>query len=97
MGRHSFLIVICALVFAAGVARADTTTSYTGTLSSPDNSSGTFDSTDSFMVTLDLTSTSNVTLQFTTGVRFGSGVTVADFLANEQGGYAYVHGYLVPN
>jgi hypothetical protein len=34
---------------------------------------------------------------FTTGVRVGSGVTIADFDAASNLGFAAIQGYLVPN
>lgn len=75
MGKHRFVTLICALVFGAAVARGDTTISYTGTLSSPDNNSGTFvNGSDAFIQDLTLTSTSTVTLQ-TYG--FGGGTNAA--------------------
>lgn len=74
MNRRCLLFAVCALFFGAGVAHGDTTTSYMGTLQSPDNNSGTFDSTDSFMVTLTLSSVSDVTLQ---SYGFGGGVNGA--------------------
>jgi hypothetical protein len=74
MNRHSSFLLVCALAFFAGVAHADTTTSYTGSLKSPDNSTGTFDSDDSFITTLTLATASDVTLQ-TYG--FGGGVNAA--------------------
>jgi len=74
MNRHFVLSLACALALCAGVAHADSTQSYTGTLASPDNAAGTFDSTDSFTVTLTLATTSDVTLQ-TYG--FGGGVNAA--------------------
>jgi PEP-CTERM motif len=74
MNRHFLLPLICALALCAGIARADGTQSFTGTLANPDNASGTFDSTDSFLLTLTLSTASNVTLQ-TYG--FGGGVNAA--------------------
>lgn len=73
MNRY-LLPLVCALALCAGVARADVTLSYTGTLENPDNATSTFDSTDSFMVSLTLGTTSDVTLQ-TYG--FGGGVNAA--------------------
>ncbi len=74
MRGRGLVLLICALGFGAGAARADTTYSYTGTLASPDNNSGTFDSSDSFLQKITLTGTSNVTLQ-TYG--FGGGTNAA--------------------
>jgi hypothetical protein len=71
MNKRHLLVVVCALAVCVSVARADSTQSYTGTLSSPDNSTGTFDSTDSFILPLTLGTASDVTLQ-TYG--FGGGV-----------------------
>jgi PEP-CTERM motif len=77
MNRIKSLLLTALVAFAAGSALADTTQSYTGTLSSPDNATGTFDATDSFAVTLTLTGTSDVTLQ-TYG--FGGGANAAGTL-----------------
>lgn len=74
MKKHCLVALICAFVLSAGVAHADGTSSYTGTLANPDNASGTFDATDSFLLTLTLGTTSDVTLQ-TYG--FGGGVNAA--------------------
>ncbi|HEY4949078.1 MAG TPA: DVUA0089 family protein [Candidatus Acidoferrales bacterium] len=77
MNTIKSLLLTALLAFAAGSALADTTQSYTGMLSSPDNATGTFDATDSFAVTLVLTGTSDVTLQ-TYG--FGGGTNAAGTL-----------------
>jgi hypothetical protein len=74
MNRHFVAILICVIALSTGVARADGTTSYTGTLANADNATSTFDSTDSFQLTLNLTTASNVDLQ-TYG--FGGGVNAA--------------------
>ena len=74
MTKYWLALLICAITFCAGVARADGTQSYTGTLANPDNASGTFDSSDSFSLTLALSTASNVNLQ-TYG--FGGGVNAA--------------------
>ena len=79
MNRHLLLTLVCALALCAGVAHADSTQSYTGTLSSPDNATSTFDSTDSFILSLTLGAASNVTLQtygFGGGMN-GAGMTIA--------------------
>src|ERR1700722_2731738 len=60
----SLLIGLC-LVLLAGVARADGTTSFTGTLANPE---------DSFITTFTLTSTDNVTVQTW---EFGGGTDAA--------------------
>jgi len=72
--RNRLLVLAWAVTMCVGVARADSTQSYTGTLANPDNASGTFDSTDSFLLLLSLSIPSNVTLQ-TYG--FGGGVNAA--------------------
>ncbi|HTV09321.1 MAG TPA: DVUA0089 family protein [Candidatus Aquilonibacter sp.] len=73
MDRRGLVTLICALVFCASVARGDTT-SYTGTLTKPDNNAGTFGSNDSFRLEITLSSVSDVILQ-TYG--FGGGVNAA--------------------
>ncbi|MGB7750073.1 MAG: DVUA0089 family protein [Candidatus Acidiferrales bacterium] len=74
MIKNLLALLLCAITLCAGVARADGTQSYTGTLANPDNTTGTFDSSDSFLLTLALSTASNVTLQ-TYG--FGGGVNAA--------------------
>jgi PEP-CTERM motif len=66
-----FVSLLAALAMCAATAHADSTQSYTGTLTNPDNATGTFDSSDSFIVFLTLSAASDVTLQ-TYG--FGGGV-----------------------
>ena len=74
MTKYFLALLLFAITFCAGVARADGTQSYTGTLANPDNAAGTFDSSDSFLLTLALSTASNVNLQ-TYG--FGGGVNAA--------------------
>jgi len=74
MKRSYLFALFCALALCSGVAYADGTQSYTGTLANSDNAGGTFDSTDSFILSLTLATASNVTLQ-TYG--FGGGVNAA--------------------
>lgn len=74
MKRNRVFLLVCALALVVVAAHADTTTSYTGTLTNPDNNAGTFDSTDSLIVTLTLSAVSDVTLQ-TYG--FGGGMNAA--------------------
>ena len=65
--------LLAAMTIASRV-QADSTQSYTGTLTSPDNGTGTFDSSDSFITSLTLGTASDVTLQ-TYG--FGGGTNAA--------------------
>lgn len=74
MRKYHWLLLLCTLALFAMTARADSTQSYTGTLSSPDNGTSTFDSSDSFLLSLTLGTASSVTLQ-TYG--FGGGKNAA--------------------
>ena len=42
MTKYWLALLIFAITFCAGMARADGTQSYTGTLANPDNATGTF-------------------------------------------------------
>jgi hypothetical protein len=74
MTKYFLALLLFVITFCTGIARADATESYTGTLANPDNATGTFHSSDSFLLTLALSTASNVTLQ-TYG--FGGGVNAA--------------------